>query len=180
MRWSTLILAIVCLLSFYFLFELKKELQHHYQSNNSAADRIIHNPSYQTFSNSGGITKTLHAQLSTHFKQNNTTHYEALSGDVFQKNHWHIKSDHAFSEQGNENIILYDHVILHQLAKKNGDDTKILTSWLKYNQTTQIATSPKPVTIIKPNSVTKGVGLKVNFKTGVYKILQHVGVDYNL
>lgn len=100
---------------------------------------------------------------------------------VQSKAPWHITSDYAKLTNNNNNIRLYDNVIMwRQSSGKNAPAVKIATQEALYDDEQDRLSSDRFITITQPGTknITTGTGLIGQPKQGDYKLLKNVRSYY--
>lgn len=86
------------------------------------------------------------------------------------------KSDQAKIVNQNKDIYLKGDVVLIRNGNKSRDETTLSTSLLHLIPSDDIAKTDKPVVIRESNAVIKAVGMEMNNRTGVTKLVSQVKV----
>ena len=130
----------------------------------------------------GKLKNILISSRATSYLQDNITKFTDPFCIIYdtqkQSAPWHIKADFGEAINYNKKIFLWQHVKVQQVPGLNSRDFTLLTSRLTLYPQQSLAVTDKPVTIIRPGSVTHAIGLNANFKTGKIKLLSHAQEDY--
>ena len=86
------------------------------------------------------------------------------------------KSDQAKVANHNKDIYLMGNVMLIRNGNKGRDETTLSTSLLHLIPGDDIAKTDKPVVITESNAIIKAVGVEMNSRTGITKLVSKVKV----
>jgi lipopolysaccharide export system protein LptC len=127
-------------------------------------------------------------QMATHLLAPKMIHYPNNNLSIFispqiilynaKTQPWVITADKGFAHNGFDQITLKGHVVIHQVAGKNNDETTITTEVLIINGQDKTAQTDKEITMYQKNnngSTMKmtATGMQANQKTGEIKLLSH-------
>ena len=149
--------------------------------NNKIVNAFMLDSHTLTYNPDGSLKNNLQSPLAEHIQSNDTTTFLQPRILLYTTNGtlWHIRAHNGNSLQGNRQINLNNHVILHQSATESSPDTMITTNQLSYYTNKNYAISHQATTITRPNATATGLGVIANFKTGVTTLLSHSHGLYN-
>ena len=157
------------------LFILKlKSLSNPPKKDQHKIDSFIDGLHYIQYNKKGHPSRILLAKKTTHIAYQDTSYFTEPRITLYdQNNHpWHISAAHGKSKNNEQQqIYLWQQVIVHQPASKKNPDFKMHTSTLTYYPQKKFAKTKSPVTILRPNSVVKATGANINFQTGTTRLL---------
>lgn len=135
---------------------------------------------FVSFDKKGIMINNLQASKIRHYTQDNTTYFDNPKLLTYTNNRtpWHISALHAQSTKGSDTIYLSGKVKLHRPQHGSSPTMTITTSKLTYFSKKSIAVTKSPVTIVRPGSVTKGIGAHANLKKNVFTLLANMHGDY--
>lgn len=143
------------------------------------ANGYMRNVYYQQFNVAGDIDSTLKSPEVIHYP-NETAHYKSPVMLTYTQQHipWHIKSDIAISNQNDNTINLYKHVVMHQPQRSGHPETTINSSKMTVYTKKSLAVNHVFTRVIRPNTTLNGEGVWANLKTGTYKLKTHSKGSY--
>jgi len=174
----TLVLILATIFSLYFM--LHTQIIINSSKNDKIVDRFVQQLNFRQFDLNGKLIKSIQAQKATHIDYNNTSFFESPRV-VFTDSQgvtWNIQANKGQSIHGTKQLIAIGHVILDHSTVGNHIATKIETEWMLFNVKKDFAYSHQPVTITRPDSITKGVGMTADFKNNIFKILSKADITY--
>ncbi len=143
-------------------------------------DYIINNFSATTFAESGAPRFLLTAQEMKHYPDDDTTHLAEprLTTPYQDKPPVHISADRGEVSHNGEEVFLRDDV--HILRDPSGKDggMQISTSYLHVVPDAETADTDRAVSITEAHGVTTAVGMKLDSKARVLKLLSRVRSQY--
>lgn len=171
-------LVLLLLTSLYYFFT--DALLPHSRTNDNQADQYGYGIKMKKFNEMGVLIESLTAATMVHYPKNDTTYYTSpiIILTPPKKSIWHLSAKYGKDNNKDSILTLWSHVVIFQPATQTKPETKILTSRMHYNQKSRIAYSKQPTTIIRPNSVTHGVGVNINFNTDTYQLLSDTNITY--
>lgn len=135
-------------------------------------DQYMLQMDYTRFNSLGKLQDKIYAVKIIHFQNQDSsllTQPRLLS--YTNEYNWDITADHGTSINGNEQILLKDHVIIKRLTVADNSLMVIKTSSLTAYPYKQMALTNQPVTVEQPDSIINSVGMIANLKTGNIKFL---------
>lgn len=151
---------------------------HHAQSKTppepkNTIDTFVNRASYVSYNKLGQLNTSLTAAKAIHIKNEKTTYFSQPNMLTYTEDRvpWHIKANHAKSDDDMHQVFLSGHVIIHQLDQHNSPETTIKTTELTVFPQQSIAKSQAYAFIYREGSVMHGKGLFANLKTGKYELL---------
>jgi len=130
---------------------------------------------YTQFDQTGQIHTQMQTKHMKHYAKGNVAFFLEPRILIYTTKRipWHISSNFGKSENGTTTIHLWNHVVLHQPQLDNNPETTITTSKITVYPKRSFAKTNQKVTIQRPDSVLKGIGVTADFKTGIIKLLTH-------
>ncbi|MDF1759533.1 MAG: LPS export ABC transporter periplasmic protein LptC [Coxiellaceae bacterium] len=146
----------------------------------SHPDAYMVNAVYEDYDDDGRLHAFLKTPKMTHFPDKDSAQFLTPDVIMYTAAHvpWHVTAQHGRSQHGTSKVFLWGDVIIHQPTRSGLPETTIKTSQMTIYPDRQYAETKKPVTIIRPGSITQGIGLKANFKTGIFQLLSHSRGQY--
>lgn len=174
--WSQLIPLFLLLLGSYWLTlqvqplpPLKKEMRHE-------VDFVVENLSSTSLNEQGQPKFTLSAKKMWHFPDDDTTHLELPQFTSPHANQPPLNITALtgkLTHKGDE-VFLYDNVIVLRAADKTTSERKFLTDYLHIIPDKDFAETDHPVHMLDANNDVNAVGMELDNRTHVVKLLSHV------
>lgn len=138
-------------------------------------DAFMVNVIYVQYNEQGLVHSRLVSSTMDHYAENNTAYFTDPKILIYTQHRipWHISALYGKSRHGTQWVYLWNKVKLHQPQLPQHPETTITTSALTVYPSTSRATTKRAVTITRPGSVIKGIGVKADFKTGIMQLLSH-------
>jgi lipopolysaccharide export system protein LptC len=174
--WSQLIPLFLLLLGSYWLTlqvqplpPLNKEMRHE-------VDFVVENLSSTSLNEQGQPKFTLSAKKMWHFPDDDTTHLELPQ---FTSPHagqppLNINSLTGKLTHKGDEVFLYDDVVVLRAADKKTSERKFQTDYLHIIPDKDFAETDHPVLMTDANNVVNAVGMELDNRTHVVKLLSHV------
>ena len=145
-------------------------------SSTNSPDFFMTSTIYTKFNREGNIQNQIKADKITHFTTNNLYLFEKPDMMMFTPGEqpWHITANKGKGMHGKSTIYLWDNVKIIRKIGPSNPDFDIATSCLTIYPDIKFAETEKPVTIIQTGNITKAVGAKADFKTGIIKLISKV------
>ena len=143
-------------------------------------DYIVNNFSAVTLGTEGTPRFLLAAQQMEHYPDDDTTHLSAprFTNPYRDKPPVRISADHGEVSHNGEEVFLHDDVLVLRDASATQGEMKITTSYLHVVPDDETADTDRPVTITDARGVTTAVGMKLDSKARVLKLLSRVRSQY--
>ncbi len=176
-----LFLFVFVLLTIFSIFILHHSHNGARTTKNKIISSFADHATYEVFNREGSMKSTTTASQITHFKNSEDTFFTKPQMTTFTINRtpWHISAYHAKSNESNERIFLWGHVNIQQLSQQNHTKTTIETSELTIFPKQSRATTSKPITIYRHDSIVQGKGFTANLQSGEYELLSQSKGIYN-
>ena len=115
-----------------------------------------------------------------HYPDDDTTHLTEprLTSPYRDKPPVHISADRGEVSHNGGEVILRDDVLIVRDASVKQGEMKITTSYLHVVPDDEMADTDRPVAIMEPRGVTTAVGLKLDSKARVLKLVSRVRSQY--
>lgn len=128
---------------------------------------------YAKYNEQGQLTNHLRATRMEHFAKDNTAYFTDPKILMYtnKRTPWHISAAFGKSHQGSSQVFLWDGVKIHRPQHINYPATTITTSEITVFPKRSYAKTNRPVTIVRDDSVIKGIGLIADFKKSFFKLL---------
>ena len=143
-------------------------------------DYIVNNFSATTLNLNGAPRFLLSAQEMKHYPDDDTTHLiePRMTAPYQDKPPVHISADRGEVSHNGKEVFLHDdvHVLRDPSAKDSG--MQIATSYLHVEPDEETADTDRPVTITEARGITTAVGMKLDSKARVLKLLSRVRSQY--
>ena len=144
-------------------------------------DYIINNFSATTLGESGAPRFLLAAQRMEHFPDDDTTHLTEprMTSPYRDKPPVHISADRGEVSHNGEEVFLHDdvHIVRDPSGKDGG--MQISTSYLHVIPDDETADTDRAVSIAEARGVTTAVGMRLDSKARVLKLLSKVRSQYD-
>lgn len=138
-------------------------------------DAFMINVSYYEYDSEGHLHSHLVAPKIVHYEHQNSAEFTHPDFMIYSNHRtpWYITADFGSSQEGINLVHLWDNVHIHQPPQVNNMETDIVTTAATILPNESVAKSDQKVTIIRPDSVVKAIGMQADFKTGVVHLLSH-------
>ncbi|MFN7097126.1 MAG: LPS export ABC transporter periplasmic protein LptC [Gammaproteobacteria bacterium] len=133
-------------------------------------------------SDTGSIKNQFMSPKVVHYEENDTYFYDTPHVITYSsdgKAPWNITALHGKSINGNERIILWNDVKIHEPPSTLNNDTWITTSWMVVYPKQNYAESDKPVTFTEPDLTVHSIGMRVYFKEKKVELLNQAQGVYD-
>lgn len=136
--------------------------QFRFQTTKNYPDWFMKDINYESTDHIGQLHSTLEATEILHYQKKNLSAFSHPAYTVYslQNPPIRITANHAEAMNGEAQINLWDHVVIHQNSTKTHQEFRLLTNQLIITPKTQYATTTQPVTIIQPNLIIHAIGMK--------------------
>lgn len=174
--WSPLIPFILLLLGSYWLTLQVQPLAPANKEVRHDVDFVVENFSSTTLNEQGQPRFTLSAKKMWHFPDDDTTHLELprfTSPHAGQPPLNITSLTGKLTHKGDE-VFLYDNVEIIRAADKKIGERRLLTDYLHIIPDKDFAETDHPVVMTDPNNVVNAVGMELDNRTHVVKLLSHV------
>jgi lipopolysaccharide export system protein LptC len=153
---------------------------HPYSTTNP--DFFMTSATYTKFNTEGNIQNRIETEKITHFTANNTYLFQKPKMVIYNPNEqpWYISANKGESKKGRSTVNLRDNVKIIRAAGANNSDFDITTAMLTIYPDIKFAETEQPVTIIQNGNITKAVGAKSDFKTGIVKLMSKIEALYQI
>jgi len=143
-------------------------------------DYIVENFSAATLDLTGQPHYTLAAVKMTHYPDDQTTQLVRPHFMMFAPNTppYHVYAQRGFISEDGKDAYLYDQVRLIREARGTASELTLDTSFLHLIPDADIARTDKPVVINDAHTHITAVGLKLDKRKHLLKLLSHVKVRY--
>jgi len=143
-------------------------------------DYIVNNLSAIRTSADGNLRDTLNAEKMIHYPDDDSTHLQMpkLVSLASPKAPMTITSREALVSKDGENVFFKDNVRVTRAAYDDRSELVMETSYLHVIPKMDIAQTDQPVTITDANTIVKSIGLELNNKTRILKLLSRVRGTY--
>lgn len=174
--WSQLIPLFLLLLGSYWLTlqvqplpPLNKEIRHE-------VDFVVENLSSTSLNEQGQPKFILSAKKMWHFPDDDTTHLELprFTSPHADQPPLNITSLTGKLTHKGDEVFLYDNVVVLRAADKKTSERKFQTDYLHIIPDKDFAETDHPVLMTDANNVVNAVGMELDNRTHVVKLLSHV------
>jgi lipopolysaccharide export system protein LptC len=116
----------------------------------------------------------------THYTQDDTTDITTPHITFFRQSPepWHINSEYAKATQGIEQILFWNHVVIHHNEDIAAHTTTMKTESLTVFPSKKIASTQDAVLITQPDTTIHAIGMWANLNDGVVKLLTDTKGEY--
>lgn len=165
------LLVLICLLSIIILYHAGQQEKLSQQKPANVDSFIIQGVNAE-YDQTGKLKTQITSEEITHLHDEKISFLKNPRIIMYTDNNtpWHIRADQAETNKTGDQVILQDHVVIHQLPTKQTQETTITTTQLIIFPKKSIATTSQAVTISQPDVTIHGVGFDANLKTGQYKL----------
>jgi len=172
--WLSIILIFAACASVLFMIS-RDDQTPSLQKKPGGMNAFMTNATYTQFDKLGQIHTRIKTPNMQHYTEKDTSFFIKPAILIYTNDRipWHITSDYGKSQNGTTTVYLWSNVVLHQPQLENHPETTILTSAMTLYPKRSFAKTDRKVTIHRPDSVIKGIGVTANFKTGIIKLLTH-------
>ncbi len=178
--WLWLALIILTLVGYYAITNNVENTPIQDVANNHP-DAYMDQAYYQNYDSEGKLHARLSTPRMTHYPDNDSAQFIDPKMILLTKKNilWHISAKSGQSMQGTKKVLLWNNVIIHQPKQANDAETTVKTSQLTVYPELQTADTKQSVKITRPGSITTAVGMRANFKTGVFELLSQSRGQYD-
>jgi len=150
------------------------------QTLSTTPDTIISELTVQQFDAKGQLSQYLQTPVMRHIPLDNTHQLETPHIIITQPNQpsWEIHAQKATALRGGQQITFNNDVIIHQKKNKNREETTLNTEELTYFPKTQLATTPKEITIMQAKNTVRSTGMKAWLADNRVKLLNNARGTY--
>jgi lipopolysaccharide export system protein LptC len=143
-------------------------------------DYIVNNFSAVTLGEGGAPRFLLAAQKMEHFPDDDTTHLEQprLTSPYRDKPPIRISADSGEVSHNGDEVFLRDDVLIVRDASARQGELRVATSYLHVVPDKETADTDRQVAITEPRGVTTAVGMKLDSRDQVLKLLSRVRSQY--
>jgi lipopolysaccharide export system protein LptC len=116
-----------------------------------------------------------------HYPQDDMTYLTAPELTLYRPSSplpWLIKSQHAKSMHGVDEVNFWDDVSIHHAADANNPTTLIKTNTLLVHPNKQTAETAELITMVQPNTIIKAIGMHADMNTGNIQLLSNARGEY--
>lgn len=179
--WIGLIVTAFLVLSLWLMMgHYHHEITKPQHTSTQSPDAFMNNVHYRNFNPQGLLSGQITSPKAVHYPKENVTVFTKPKVLLKTSNDkpWYVTANNGRSRDGDREVFLWGNVLVHQPATKTTINTVIKTTQLTIHPNQETASTTQPVTIIRPGSHTHAIGLKANFKTGVFQLLSHARGNY--
>ncbi len=143
-------------------------------------DAFMEDATLYQYDQMGMLHSRLEASQTIHIPFQNSTTFSNPHFLIYtsQRLPWYISSKQGRSHHGTDWVYLWQNVVLHQPASQTYPATTIQTPNVTVLPQKSLAKTKANVTIIRPGTKIKSVGMQANLKTNVVKLLSHSHGSY--
>ncbi len=174
-----LLILAVSLTGLSILFSRKNESIDHHTWNNRP-DSYMENVVAVIMNENGKPSLKIEAPAMVHYAENDRTHLAKPKVTVFREfpYPWYINADYAEINNGIQQIIFQNHVIIHHPSDASNPLTTMTTDSLTVFPSKQMAKTGDAVTITQPDIIVHAVGMLANLNDGTVKLLSKARGEY--
>ena len=174
--FSLVLIILACLTTTAFMLRTfphcKKLLKQQLDRQPNAFMRKVN---YYQYSDEGNLHSHLVSPFIVQFSYKNSSYFISPHCLIYTSQHvpWIISADRGKSQNGIEWIYLWGHVKIHEPTQATKIKTTITTRNITIFPYRSFAQTDQPVTIVRPNSLIKAIGMTADLKTGIIHLLSH-------
>lgn len=145
-------------------------------------DSFMIDAEYRQYDELGQIHFTLNSEHMTHYQMHDTAYFTNphLFGYTAERIPWQVDAARGKTLQGTHQVYFWNNVILKQLSyPRHPDITTIQTSSITIFPYRSLGITDQPVTVLRPNSVAHGLGMRADFKSGIIELLSQARGSYD-
>lgn len=180
----TFLLALIAGATFYMAY-LSNQASATLNKNSQSLeiDSILYGIRSTRFNNQGNIQSVFSAAKLIHYKKTNDTQFVKPKIILYSqtqdtKTPWVITAHSGKSFKGSHEILLQDHVKIHQNATSQHGDLTIITSQLTYYPDKQLASTDAVIYLQQPGLTIKGRGLRAELADEHIQLLHEAQGNY--
>ena len=115
-----------------------------------------------------------------HFAKKDTTQLTTPQLTLYRKSPipWYITSKYAEATEGADHVNFWEDVMVQHAADQHNPATVIKTSTLTVLPNAETAETNEAITMIQPNIVIKGVGMRADMNSGDIQLLSQTRGEY--
>ena len=153
------------------------------EDDDYATPTRVHEPDYyiedmvrNTLDENGALKNVLHADLVTHFPDDDTTELARPRMEIYNgsSDPWYVIAETGWVSSGNEVVILHGEVEIWRLDDAGNREFEVITSELRVLPKEQYAETDDPATITSKTTITKTIGMRANFAHDRLELLKQV------
>lgn len=165
------LLALICVISIAILHHAGQQEKLASQKSENVDSFVIQGINTE-YDQNGKLKTKIISEMITHLHREKTSFLKNPRIILYTENNtpWHIRADQAMTNKKGDQVVLQDHVIIHQLATAQEPETTITTTQLIIFPKKSMATTSQAVTLSRPGVTINGVGFDANLKTGQYQL----------
>jgi lipopolysaccharide export system protein LptC len=150
-------------------------------TNSSTAPDAYMEDVVATILNKQGIpSMKIETPKMVHYPENDMTDISKPHITVYRQSPepWYINSTFAKANEGIEQILFWDNVIIHHAADSDNPTTTMTTTSLTVFPNQQLAKTDKPITVTQPNATLHAIGMLANMNDGTVRLLSNARGEY--